>query len=134
MQYFRVLNARQPIQAGGRSWNAEPLFLQGGTWIGVLVVNDDDQSLDELKESGLTEVITESQYTDLKKNGIRYSRAYSPTSEPIIPTMENPAEAVEVEEKPDDIEEVLVVEKVTKKSTPPDSLSDEKPKKTRKKS
>ena len=124
MQYFKILNARQPITAGGQVLEPEPLFIQSGLWLGVLATGD-SKVVGDLKDSPMATSISSDDYEGLKKNGTRYSASYLQTrDEPIIPTT-SPAEPAEVE-KPDTVEEVLVVSKKVK--APPDSLTDAKPK------
>ena len=123
MAQFKILNARQSIKAGGQVLEPEPLFLQSGSWVGVLST-DDENAINELGVNPLATAISQDEYDGLKKNGIRYTNSFSPMQEPIIPAVENPAEPVEVE-KPDTVDEVLVMEKAT---SPPDALSEEKPK------
>lgn len=123
MAYFRILNARQPVMAGGLSIEPEPLFLQNGSWVGV-ISTENEGAIKDLSENPLANVISKEDYDSLKKNGTKFTNSFSPMQEsPVIPKTENPAEPVEAE-RPDTVEEVLVMDKA---SSPPDSLS-EKPK------
>jgi hypothetical protein len=124
MAYFRILNARQSIRAGGQDLEPEPLFLQNGSWVGVLST-DNEQAVKDLAEHPLANPISQSDYDGLKKNGMKFMTNLSLIKDqPVIPKTENPAEPVEAE-KPETVEEVLVMEKA---SSPPDSLAEKKPK------
>ena len=63
-RYFQSLGAGRPIQLGDRSFVFEPIEPMGGSWAGVLAV-DDESAANILAGAGLE--ITEARYNELKK-------------------------------------------------------------------
>lgn len=63
-RYFQSFGAGRPIELGGRSFIFEPVEPLGGSWIGVLAV-DEESAANILAEAGL-EISTEA-YEKLKK-------------------------------------------------------------------
>lgn len=63
-RYFLSLVTGRPLQVGGRSFIFLPVEPMGGSWAGVLAV-DDESAANILAEAGLE--ITEERYNSLKK-------------------------------------------------------------------
>jgi len=81
MRYLVSTNALRPLLAAGRSFEFEPVSLRGGTWLGILAV-DDESAAGILASShdGVDEIPFE-RYDSLKKK----LTANSPSS-PAWPT------------------------------------------------
>jgi hypothetical protein len=127
MRFFRVQNARQSIAAGGQVLAPDPLFVEAGSWVGVL--STPDKVGESLSGDARINEISEADFNGLKKNGTPFGIKSRVLEKPVIPTIKESAEVAE-EEKPDTVEEVLI----EGKADPPDSLSDDKPtKRTRRK-
>ena len=67
-RYFLTVNASRPYIAGGLTFLFEPVQNRGGSWLGVLAVEEDSaaSSLAAAKLVGVEE-ITEERFTNLKK-------------------------------------------------------------------
>ena len=67
-RFFLTTSAAKPVEAGGRSFAFEPVALRGGTWLGILAV-DDDSAAGILADAHAPNVeeIPSSTYDDLKK-------------------------------------------------------------------
>ena len=63
-RYFKSLGAGRPITLGGRSFTFEPVEPMGGSWAGVLAV-DEESAATILAGAGLE--ISEARYNELKK-------------------------------------------------------------------
>lgn len=63
-RYFSSLGTGRPLVVGGRSFIFEPVEPMGGSWAGVLAV-DDPSAASILADAGLE--ITEARYNELKK-------------------------------------------------------------------
>lgn len=80
-RYFQSLGAGRPVNYGGQSFIFEPVETMGGSWSGVLAV-DDESAASILAASGLE--ITAQQYDALKKKatGAQTARASVPSQMP----------------------------------------------------
>jgi hypothetical protein len=76
MRYFITTNALRPLVAAGRSFEFEPVSLRGGTWLGILAV-DDELAAGILASgaSGVDEISTE-RFDGLKKKPTSISPNY----------------------------------------------------------
>lgn len=68
MHYFLNTNAKRPVVVAGRSFLFEPVALRGGTWLGVLAV-EDQASADSILAARPDQVdeISVEYYDSLKK-------------------------------------------------------------------
>ena len=68
MRYFLTINASHPYIAGGLTFSFEPVQNRGGSWLGVLSV-DDESAASALAAAGLYGVaeIEEERFLSLKK-------------------------------------------------------------------
>lgn len=68
MRYFLSTSAALPVNVGGFAFEFEPVALRGGSWLGVLAV-EDDSAASALASSGLSAVgeIDMAKYDGLKK-------------------------------------------------------------------
>ena len=81
MAYFRILNARQPVMAGGLSIEPEPLFLQNGSWVGV-ISTENEGAIKDLSENALVNVISKEDYDSLKKRDEIHKQLLSNAGKP----------------------------------------------------
>lgn len=72
LRYFQSLGAGRPINLGGRPFIFEPVEPMGGSWIGVLAL-DDESGANILASAGLE--ITQERYDSLKKKRMGQSTA-----------------------------------------------------------
>lgn len=72
MRYFLTINASRPYVAGGFTFTFEPVQNRGGSWLGVLAVEEDSVA-STLAAAGLygVEEITVERYDTLKKKVAR---------------------------------------------------------------
>lgn len=90
MRFFITTNASRPMTAGGRVFTFEPVALRGGTWLGVLAVEDSSAaSILADRPQGVDEISAE-RYEGLKKK----LTADSTNSRPARPTLSSPGVAV----------------------------------------
>jgi hypothetical protein len=68
MRYFLTVNASRPYIAGGLTFTFEPVQNRGGSWLGILSV-DDESAASTLSSASLygVEEITSERYDSLKK-------------------------------------------------------------------
>ena len=68
MRYFLSTSAALPVHVGGFAFEFEPVALRGGSWLGVLAV-EDDSAASALASSGIGSVseIDLAKYDGLKK-------------------------------------------------------------------
>lgn len=85
MRYFICTNAGRPVIAGGQTFTFEPVSNWGGSWLGVLAV-EDDSSANILSQSGNGQVeeITKDYYDIQKKKQsvVSSNSTVSPTRPP----------------------------------------------------
>jgi hypothetical protein len=83
-RYFKAFVTGRPLSVGGRSFIFEPVEPMGGSWAGVLAV-DDESTASVLADAGYE--ITEERYNQLKKKvtpaGI--APAFVPLQQPKAP-------------------------------------------------
>jgi hypothetical protein len=122
MRFFITTNANRPAKAGGRSFTFEPVALRGGTWLGVLAVEDAlAASILADRPSGVDEISAE-RYEGLKKkqtadlNNSRLPQAQSSPGVTVAEPAVNVTSRTTVESKP---VEVASVELQTTSSQPP---------------
>lgn len=85
-RYFQSLGAGRPINIGGRSFIFEPTEPMGGSWSGVLAV-DDESSASILADAGLE--ISFEQFESLKKKRTTTltAQGYVPLQRPQSPPL-----------------------------------------------
>lgn len=84
MRYFLTTVADRPVRAGGREFNFDPVSLRGGSWVGVLAL-EEDSGASILCDAGHPSVseITQAQYDSEKKKQPRSTaRSEVPRPEP----------------------------------------------------
>ncbi len=81
MRYLVSTNASRPVLAVGRSFEFEPVSLRGGTWLGILAVDDESAAGILASAHDGVDEITFERYDSLKKK----LTANSPSS-PAWPT------------------------------------------------
>lgn len=87
MRYFLTTVADRPVNAGGRTFNFDPVSLRGGSWVGVLAL-DEESGASILCDAGHPSVseITIEQYESEKKkqpqSTARSARPQAPVSDP----------------------------------------------------
>lgn len=69
MRYFLTTVAHRPVKAGGRVFNFEPVALRGGSWLGVLALDEESGAniLSSADHPSVSE-ITQEHYESEKKN------------------------------------------------------------------
>lgn len=92
MRYFLTMLADRPVVAGGKAFNFEPVGNRGGSWLGVLAVDDesDANSLAGSASHTLEEISLE-QY-EVKKKALTATPNASPASTRLPPS--NPLDHV----------------------------------------
>lgn len=87
-RYFGSYVCGRPLAEGGRSFIFEPVEPQGGSWLGVLAV-EDDAAANILAAGQSSWEITEAKYTELKKkaSGTETSRGFVPSQTPRLPPL-----------------------------------------------
>ena len=72
MRYFLTTNASRPVIAGGLTFSFEPVQNRGGSWLGVLAV-DEDSAASALAAAGLPGIdeISAERYEGIKKKVVR---------------------------------------------------------------
>lgn len=91
MRYFLSTNASRPTTAGGHSFTFEPVALRGGTWLGILAVEDSLAAIISSVQPDQVAEIALDYYESLKKKE-SHSPAPSPNPSP------TPSEGVRVVE------------------------------------
>ena len=88
-RFFLTTSAAKPVEAGGYSFVFKPVALRGGTWLGILAVEDDlaASSLANAQAPNVEE-IPSSTYEDLKKKHL--PEMESPGSSPSPPPVQLP--------------------------------------------
>lgn len=67
MRYFKTSNASRQYRAGGSLFSFEPVDQIGGSWLGVLALEESDASILAAANLPQVEAITEADYDALKK-------------------------------------------------------------------
>lgn len=78
-RYFQSLGAGRPINLGGRTFIFEPVEPMGGSWAGVLAV-DEESAANILASAGLE--IDEARYLELKKKVAGRAQDSTPSRRP----------------------------------------------------
>lgn len=78
MRYFLKVSVSAPFVEGGHTFEFEPVSLRGGSWLGVLAV-EDDSAANALISANLHDVaeITKERYELEKKKALRTSNEQS---------------------------------------------------------
>lgn len=148
MRYFLNHNASRPLSLGGASFDFEPIALRGGSWLGVLALEDNDPRVSILAAAHPWQAseISEARYDELKKKiPSRTGKSGSPqrpdlrlhpvdvqaASKNTDPTSSKAGVEANAESAPDygDTSEEL---KLTDESPPFEPITDSEPKRIRK--
>ncbi len=98
-RYVQSFGAGRPIEMGGRSFVFDPVEPMGGSWIGILAL-DDDSGANILAEAGLE--VTAEAYDRLKKKvrGVETRPGFVPSpTPPKLPPQPIVVDAVRAEDR-----------------------------------
>lgn len=97
-RYFQSIVTGRPLEVGGRSFIFEPVEPMGGSWAGVLAV-DDESAANILANAGLE--ITEAVYNRLKKKLpiAETVQGFVPSQTPQLPPQPIVVSAVRAEDR-----------------------------------
>ena len=96
MRYFLKTSVTQPLTLAGFTFEFEPVAIRGGSWFGVLAV-EDDSAANALAEYGMdVGEITQARYESEKKKTIQASLSVPEEQlkqliEPALPPLAEPA-------------------------------------------
>lgn len=81
MRYFLTTVADRPVLAGGRTFNFDPVSLRGGSWVGVLAIEEDSvasilSSADHPSVSEITVELYDSEKKKLPQSTARSARQH----------------------------------------------------------
>lgn len=144
MRYFTSLVTGRPLNVGGRSFIFEPVEPMGGSWLGVLTVDDESAASILAAATEAASEITEAEYDRLKKKrqaqgtqpDLTPSRTPQPPPLPLVAGAshaERPTNSIGADPASAAAETVASISLLTtSKQPPPEPLLDTAPVKRRK--